>query len=158
MTRPNSVGRSRLVRRLLVIGALMAGAYGVGLVAWWGCDAWQWRAFSREREAIKACVTAWGDEPPAHIDPHTWRGVVITLHNLVGNLCFSPSHVSTDEMRRLRAELEAKSREPITVETLDWLWWRLGKTGPHGPRYVTRMQPLWDEAREALQVGGAPPP
>jgi hypothetical protein len=157
MTRPNSVVQSRIVARLLVIGALMAGGLGVGLGVWWGYGAWQWRAFFEERHAINASVNSWRDNAPAQIDRHIWQEVVTTLYNALGNVCFTPNEISIDEMRRLRAEVEGKSREPITVETLDWLWWRLGKTGSHGAEYIRQMQPLWDEAREALRPGAERP-
>jgi len=157
MTRPDSVAQSRPLSRLLVIGAGMAGVLGLGLAVWWGYDTWQWRAFSGQRDAINACVDSWRENPPAQIDRHIWQEVVTTVHNALGNVCFTPNEISIEEMRRLRAEVETKSREPITAETLDWLWWRLGKTGPHGAKYVTQMQPLWDETREALRAGGERP-
>lgn len=140
--------KSRFLVWLVALSALVGGG-GLGLgLGGWAYDVWQWRIFAGQRNAMQEIVEAWEHHPPPGVEPATWREVVVVSYNALGNVCFSPNHVSLAEMRRLRADVEAKSREPITLQTLDWLWWRLGQTGPHGAEYTTRLLPLWEETRE----------
>lgn len=154
MIASNRPRQSRFLVWLVALSALAAGG-GLGLgMGGWAYDVWQCHIFAGHSNAMEQIVWAWKDHLPPGVEPATWREVVVVSYNALGNVCFSPKHVSIAEMRRLRAEVEGKNREPITVETLDWLWWRLGKTGPRGAKYIRQMQPLWDEAREALRAGG----
>jgi hypothetical protein len=137
---------------LAVLGAvLVAGLLAVGVKIGWGI--YEIASFRSELEITKAFVTNWQREPPEGIDPHIWREVTIVVGNGLGNVCFTPQTVSLAEMRRLRADVEARaSHEPVSLELLDWLWRRLRDTGPHGEAYIDRMQPLWDEAKGAIEL------
>lgn len=56
------------------------------------------------------------------------------------NICFSQHHVSTDEMRRFKRDLEGKLRGEVDLRTLIWIWDRLSKTGPTGKQYVRNQK------------------
>lgn len=70
---------------------------------------------------------------------HTWT---ITAYC---NVCFSPEHVSTVEMYRLREDLNRKLEGSVDLDTLRWIWDRLAQTGPHGKRYVERFRSQFEE-------------
>jgi len=112
--------------------------------------------FSEERRAIERLLHRWWENrPPPGINAHCWEQAWILAYNGFGNVCFSPSHVSLREMRRLKADLEAKMHQPATLASLRWLWDRLAETGPHGKEYITRMTPLLDDVLEQLAPPGA---
>lgn len=116
----------------------------------------KWRRYRAERQAIERLIQPW-DQPPATapaMDPQRWRETFVVVYNAMGNVCFSPEHVSLEELHALRADLEARRQDPVSIETLDWFWHRLAKTGPHGQAYIQQMQPLWDEACESLTTDG----
>jgi hypothetical protein len=78
---------------------------------------------------------------PAAMNPSVWEcahGWVVTAYV---NICFSPEHTATGEMYRLRDDLDKKLASGVDLDTLKWIWNRLGKTGPHGKRYIERHSP-----------------
>jgi hypothetical protein len=82
---------------------------------------------------------------PNAIDPRVWEcahGWVVTAYC---NICFSPEHTATPEMYRLQADLEERLQGEIDLETLKWIWRRLGETGPHGKQYTDRFGPAFRE-------------
>jgi hypothetical protein len=145
--------RSKLVVWLAVLAGLLLGMLVIGGGTWLGHRIWNIRAFRAEHDALAAILTRWQQSPPARVDPRVWREVVVVVHNAMGNVCFTYQHVPVAEMRRLRREVEAQARGPVTLDTLEWLWNRLGQTSPHGAEYIQRMRPLWDEARDAAEHG-----
>ena len=81
---------------------------------------------------------------PNSLDPNVWNcahGWVVTAYV---NICIRDS-TSTDEMYRLRHDLEQKFKDRIDLGTLDWIWNRLGETCPYGKRYIERFRPLFVE-------------
>lgn len=105
------------------------------------------RAIARTIENLEHSI-------PAGVNPHQWRELTTLTGIAFGNVCFSPSHASYAEMCRFEADLDAKLREdtPPDIETLRWIWMRLGQTGPHGKQYVERMIQLFDERLEPPAV------
>ncbi len=147
---------SRYVRLVIVAAAIVMC---IGVMAWgvWRqVDIWEQKAFWAEHRAVTKVISRWQSTPPAEYDPHIWRNVVGTVQSAVHNVCYTRQHVPVVEMKRLREEIEAADRHPITLQTWDWLWARLARTGPKGNEYIQRMTPLWEEAREALQASAAP--
>jgi hypothetical protein len=128
--------------------AVIAALALIALLAGGGWQAYrysQWRSFQTEKERIETIVESW-QAPPADADPVQWGAAWETAYNAVGNVCFTPEQVNPEEMVRLREDVERRNQKPVNLETLAWLWSRLAQTGPHGNDYITRMQPLWDEA------------
>jgi hypothetical protein len=129
-----------LALALLVVGARM------------GWKVYERQVYSGELQALDSIVEQWERQPPQGVDPHVWREVTIVVENGLGNVCFTPDTVSLAELRRLRADVELRAgREKVSLALLDWLWQRLRGTGPHGAEYIDRMQPLWDEAKAAVE-------
>jgi hypothetical protein len=111
----------------------------------------EWREFGAQREEMYRIVEGWKVRPPPGVNAHAWREACTLSTIAIGNVCFTPDHVATDEMRALRADLIAKANAPVDSETLQWLLDRLAATGSHGNRYIRQMQPLWDEALDSLR-------
>ncbi len=82
---------------------------------------------------------------PNSIGPGAWdcaHGWVVTAYC---NICFSPQHTTTAEMYRFRDDLNEKRNASIDLQTLKWIWIRLGETRPHGKRYTERYEPTFRE-------------
>lgn len=133
---------------LAALSILLALVAGGTLVNQW----LRWRSYTAQREEMYRIIAAWERRPPPGVDGHVWQEACKLTGIAVGNVCFSPSHVSLEELADLRAELAAKEAGRVDIDTLQWVWDRLATTGPHGRRYIQQMRPLWDEARDALQA------
>jgi len=81
----------------------------------------------------------------ASVSPAVWECASDWTITAYGNICFSPEHVETAEMYRLRDELNGKLGGFIDLDTLIWIWDRLAKTGPHGKQYIERYRPQFLE-------------
>jgi hypothetical protein len=101
--------------------------------------------FQVEDDAILAMIESWRRRGPNDIDQDYWEEACNTLYNVTASVCYTPSCVSLEEMERLRAEVEERDKQAITLDTLRWYWYRLGRTGPHGAENIRVMQPIWNE-------------
>jgi hypothetical protein len=105
------------------------------------------RAFRAERDRIQALLKEIQSPSPPEVSPEQWQHAWEVVYNGFGNVCFTERQVSTEEMRRLRMDLEALLRGgPVDLKTLEKVWMRLGQTGPHGAEYTSGKRPLLDEA------------
>jgi hypothetical protein len=137
--------RSR--RYCWLIGLVVLAACVVPPAVW----VFQQVAFAQDRRAAYDLITHLRHRRPPDVDERTWEmasGWAITAYC---NVCFSPEHVSHDELRRFRADLEGRLREPVDLATVDWVWDRLGRTGPRGRSYQQRFEPLYRESLEAMR-------
>jgi hypothetical protein len=128
------------VWKLMAIVALLAVPMAFCLVPV-GRQA-EWR---RVHQDIDDTIRYLEPSEPSTVDPTVWenaRGATITAY---ANVCFSTGHVSMAEMYRLRRDLDAKLKGQVDLDTLIWIWERLGKTGPHGESYARRHRPLLDQ-------------
>lgn len=91
------------------------------------------------------------------VSPTVWECAQVWTVTAYGNVCFSPEHVATAEMYRLRDDLERKLAGPVDLDTLTWIWDRLARTGPSGKRYVERFRPLLEECLPAKADSVSPP-
>ena len=48
---------------------------------------------------------------------------------------------ATAEMYRFRDDLSEKLNDSVDLQTLNWIWIRLGETRPHGKRYTEQHEP-----------------
>ena len=108
------------------------------------------REYYREQRAGRA---SWSSDCIS-IAPPTWTPRRRGSGRLTGpvtaycNVCFSPEHVTLEELQRsFNTDVEERLRSPVDLTTLDWVWDRLGRTGPHGRSYQQRFEP---EYREGL--------
>jgi hypothetical protein len=92
--------------------------------------------------------------PPSTIKPGEWDCAHSWIVNAYCNICFSPEHTAATEMYRLRKDLRAKLRDRIDLETLKWIWNRLGQTGPYGKQYTERFGPLFRDCFSTGSAGG----
>jgi hypothetical protein len=65
---------------------------------------------------------------PSTVDPAVWDHALGATITAYGNVCFSTEHVSIPEMYRLRDDLDAKLKGKVDLDTLVWIWERLGGT------------------------------
>ncbi len=99
---------------------------------------YEWRRLDQEIRVLLGALRPiqQGGTLPAGWDcAEQWVGTAYS------NVCFSPGHVTTAEMYRLRDDLKARLGGPADLETLRWIWSRLGETGPHGREYIERFGP-----------------
>jgi len=66
-------------------------------------------------------------------------------NSLFGNACSLPEDVTFIEMKRLIESFEELDRSPITAETLDRAWNRIGESGPQGRKYAIQFRPLFED-------------
>ena len=52
-------------------------------------------------------------------------------------------------MVRLRDDLDRKLKGKVDLDTLVWIWERLGQTGPGGKDYAERFRPMLDQCLPA---------
>jgi hypothetical protein len=108
---------------------------------------WPMAQFFEEKKVIEQLLHQWWEgRPPLGIDEHRWQETWGLAYNGYGNVCFTSNHVSLQEMKRLKADIQEKMQQPATMARLRWFWDRLGETGPHGKQYIKQMTPLMDEA------------
>lgn len=132
---------------LLIIGSLLWPTFN---------NLAQTREFHAQERRIEAIVETWRTTPP-EADPDYWEAGWGTVYNALGNVCFTKDHVSQEEMEKLYQDVKAKDAEPNSWDRLEWLWYRLAKTGPHGRKYIDQMQPLWDEVSSGAEEGEKKP-
>jgi hypothetical protein len=102
--------------------------------------------YSREQRVTYELVKQLRQRRPAAVAPLRWDAATSWAVTAYVNVCFSPEHVSLEELKRFRADLEQRLRGPVDLETVDWFWHRLGRTGPHGRGYHQRNEPLHRQA------------
>ena len=66
--------------------------------------------------------------------------------------------MSLNEARRLRAEVEERTKGPITADTLEWLLMRLARTGPQGAKWIQYAEPQWKEPLARVRIKKPGPP
>ena len=101
--------------------------------------------WDRLRRQMDRMIRPLRPSDPSGVDPVVWDRALGATITAYGNVCFSPGHVSTSEMARLRDDLDAKLKGRVDLDTLIWTWERLGETGPHGRRYARDLRPLLDQ-------------
>lgn len=80
---------------------------------------------------------------PNDVPPQTWdeaTGWAITAYH---NICFSDGHAPLNELKAFIHDAEIKFNGPVDLSTVDWVWARLAKTGPHGQQYRDRFEPQY---------------
>lgn len=104
--------------------------------------------FRAEYGEMEELLQRWGEMTPEGMNKRAWEWAFTTTYNGFGNVCFSPENVSLEEMRRLNSDLQRKLQEPPSLEALEWIWNRLGETGPRGRQYIEQKRPLFLEAMD----------
>ncbi len=140
---------TRRTKWLVVFGLLAAVAFCIALPALW---LWPQFVYGRERSAAYEVVTQLVDRRPADVNAAVWEVATSWAITAYANVCFSDEHVPIDEHRRFRVDSEKRFEGDVNLATIDWVWQRLGETGPHGAQYRDRFEPQYRENLKALQA------
>ena len=108
-------------------------------------------AYAQEQRTAQELVNQLRDRGPPDVGADAWEVASAWAITAYCNVCYSPEHVSHDELRRFRADLEERLRGSVDLATIDWVWDRLGRTGPHGRSYQERFEPQYRESLEAMR-------
>ncbi len=125
---------------LLAIVALIAV---VAITAPVGLRFWQLLSYARERTIGAELIESLAQRRPATVPTQTWEdatGRAITAYH---NVCFSEEHVTFDELVRFNHDARNKLAGNVNLQSIDWVWARLAKTGPHGQRYFDKFEPQY---------------
>jgi hypothetical protein len=104
-------------RRAILTGKFVKGLLLPGLLLLIAIGAF--RAFSNAREyhefvlihkRIYSDIDGLRSRHPPNVDQASWEELVNQTLTAYGNVCFSPEHVSNEEMARLRNELAIRLR------------------------------------------------
>jgi hypothetical protein len=101
--------------------------------------------YARERTAGYEVMLQLPDRRPQDVPVKAWEVAATWAITAYANVCFSDDHVSMEELRRFRNELEARIAGNVDLATIDWIWQRLGETGSHGKQYRERFEPQYRE-------------
>jgi hypothetical protein len=142
---------TRRTKWLVVFGLLAAVAFCIALPALW---IWPQFVYGRERSAGYEVVAQLVDRRPADVTPAVWEVATSSAITAYANVCFSDEHVPIDELRRFHADSKARLEGEVNLATIDWVWQRLGETGPHGRQYRDRFE---SQYRDRLNAALADP-
>lgn len=92
----------------------------------------EWRGLQSEMQTTLRNLRP--SRPP--VSQATWNCAHGWVTNAYGNVIVVQGVPTTAEMYRLRDDLETKLKGSHDLNTLKWLWNRLGETSPHGKRYT----------------------
>jgi hypothetical protein len=107
--------------------------------------------YFRDQRAGRQQVVQLQQRRPADVDAETWEWATNWAITAYCNVCFSQEHVSPEELRRFNADMAERLRGPVNLATVDWVWERLGQTGPHGLRYREQFEPQYREGVAAMR-------
>lgn len=115
---------------------------------------WLWPQirYSQERRAAFDLVTGLQYRGPPDVNSDIWELATSWAITAQANVCFSEKCVSFKELKKYRAELEERLAKNVDLATIDWIWKRLGETGPHGRKYQSRFEPQYREQLEAMRA------
>ncbi len=127
------------LRRVAVVLATVV----ILVAGWFAAKVYWFHSWVGERDAIVCVVRSWEGRAPSGVSDVFWRDACSTVATLVINA--TSDAVPLSELRGLRADVEIRSEQyPINVDTLEWLVFRLGETGPEMSELVTRFRPWWE--------------
>ena len=78
---------------------------------------------------------------PETVPSQTWNDATAWASIAYHNVCFSEEHVTFDELVRFNHDARIELAGNVDLQSIDWIWARLAKTGPHGQRYVGNWEP-----------------
>ena len=140
-------------RRKLLITALPVATVTVVLLSFCIAPIASRMEWNRIERRMASSIRSLEPTHPKTIDPRAWECAHSWVQTAYINICFCPEHTSIAEMYRLQEDLDGKLTDEIDLETLRWIWDRLGNTGPHGKQYIERFRPAF---RSCFQRPGAP--
>jgi hypothetical protein len=137
-----------IVGLLLVVGIGFAGYCYLQI-------AHPWQLFRQETQAAQRLLDSrvLCSPPPAGVSEHPWIDATGFLWTAYVNIFFSPHSTDMDEMRRFRLDLQQylDTVNSVDVETLRWIWLRLGKSGGRSEAYIKRHTCFFEDRVAAVE-------
>jgi hypothetical protein len=90
---------------------------------------------------------------PSNIDVQTREIATNWATTAYRNICFGEAQTPLQELKRFCKDLEARLQGRVDLTTIDWIWERLGQTGPYGNEYRLRFEPQYHAELEAVHGG-----
>jgi hypothetical protein len=94
---------------------------------------------------MTSAIFALENQAPRGVNPAKWKSAVkltAVAHFNAFHLWHPPPML---ELYRLRDELMAKLRGPVDIQTLEWTWARIARTGIDGKRITDQYQREFEE-------------
>lgn len=115
-------------------------------------SAWYYQAWVVPRQLdreIWATIDSLAARRPASMTRGQWASAVAWTHNLHGNSLL-PFQARATNIKRFRAELEARLARDVDMATISWIWDQYAGLTPAGKWYWDNFkQQMLDEIREA---------
>ena len=140
---------ARRVQWLAFFGVLAAV---MPFIAWFALRFWSLFAYAQEQHAMRDLVEQLPNRRPPGVSVAAWDVATGWAITACGNVCFSEGYVPIDELRRFRVDVEKRLKAEVDLTTIDWIWQRLGETGPHGQQYRKRFEPEYREGLKSIMV------
>ena len=141
--------KTRVVAICALIGVVVLAA-PVGL------RAWHLLRYARQKEVGVKMIQSLRERRPAAVPSQTWdtaTGWAITAFH---NVCFSERCVTYEELVRFTDDASLRLAGEVSLESVDWVWARLGKTGPLGREYVAKWEPIYRDNVYGASTNDAP--
>ena len=142
---------------MMKIAACCALIGASALAAPLGARCWHLYSYARQRAAGAELIESLRDRRPAAVPKATWDNAMAWAITAYHNVCFSDEHVTYKELVRFTHDARIKLAEHGGLESVDWVWARLGRTGPHGKQYVAKFEPVYREQVYGSSVNNAAP-
>lgn len=107
--------------------------------------------FGQQVRRMNRLLESIASHRPTDVSIRSWDSAVGWARTATANVCFSPNLVSMHEMTTFVDELDARVTRDIDLSTIEWIWERLRKSGPHGSRYVSKWYPEYRRELEYWQ-------
>lgn len=143
-------------RRRLLVGGGLTVVLVLAALAWVAISINPVRQYNQAVRRISQKLSDLDQRRPADVSPLVWRESVSWGGTAFVNIGFSESHTPYAEMLRFEHDLDERLAQPVDLGFFEWLWTRLGETGPHGADYVARHKSNWDELVQANRNIGHP--
>lgn len=132
-------GIKRLLLRTVLTTALIGFAWIAALV-------YRNYVYSLEQHAVFKLISQLRERRPPNVEAEVWNSATGWAFTALANVCVNENCAPIAELRCFRVEFETRLHGPVDLSTTDWIWKRLGETGPHGQRYRKRFEPLYRES------------
>jgi hypothetical protein len=105
--------------------------------------------WSRLYQGMDRTIQSLQPSDPSTVNPAAWACARAATLTAYCNVCASIEQMPTAEMIRLLDDLDRKLKAKVDLDTLDWIWGRLGETGPFGEEYAESRRYMFDRCLPA---------
>ena len=94
---------------------------------------------------IRGAILPFESRVPVGVNPSVWACAVRETYTALFNICFAwDPPPSIEELYRLRNDLRAKLRDPVDIQSLEWIWDRVAHMGPAGKHAAKACRPTFE--------------